>query len=64
MHEKNIGSANLWGMTGKTPLEYLAHEQAVKAGEKHDVKRETIGRCLRRMTCKTCGITWQIDSGD
>jgi hypothetical protein len=61
---KHLGTSNSWDHGVPEPLEYVAHKQAVKAGERHDVKGMTLGRCLTQYTCHTCGISWNVDSGD
>lgn len=57
-----LGWANGWG--DSCPSEYLRHSYGCEIGEPHDVHEEQIGRCAYRYTCKTCGITWKVDSSD
>lgn len=50
---KSYGYANGWS---KTP--------DVIAKCKHKVERKEIGRCLNEYTCKECGYSYKVDSGD
>lgn len=61
---KDMGTANAWDRGTPVPVEMLAHEQAIKAGEHHVMKSRTVGRCLTETTCETCGIKWTTDSSD
>jgi hypothetical protein len=59
-----MGTANAWAYGVPEPLEMIAHDQAVAAGEKHNVETVAIGRGVNLSTCTTCGISWSIDSSD
>lgn len=32
--------------------------------EKHDIRFDKVGRCVTQVTCKNCGYSYKIDSGD
>lgn len=49
----DYGYANGWVSTP---------EQVKKCN--HKKESETIGNCLTKITCKECGFTYKIDSGD
>jgi len=61
---KYLGSANGWIMGVPTPIEMKRHDDAVADGELHDVVSTQERPCVCIITCKTCGISWSIDSGD
>ena len=49
----DLGTANGWE---ETP-------EIVKACT-HDTEEKTISNCLHVITCKVCGYTYMVDSGD
>jgi hypothetical protein len=59
---KDLGTTNGWGP--KRPPEYIQHIESMKNGEEHDTKVVQRGRCWHEVTCHTCGIRWDVDSGD
>jgi hypothetical protein len=58
---EDLGWANSWK---EEPELVRKCDEACDAGDCHELFFETIGNCLTRVTCKTCGYTYQIDSGD
>lgn len=60
---RNLGWVNGWP-NGFTPEAVRKCRDAQDRGEKHDIITQTTGRCVTRTTCRTCGYTYQVDSGD
>lgn len=55
----NCGGQYMYGRaTGKVPL------RPDGTPCKHEYTSATVGRCLTRYTCKHCGSSHEIDSGD
>ncbi len=54
---QDLGYANGW--TKKVPAIVIECENAG-----HLTLQETVGRCLTKVTCKICGYTYNVDSGD
>ncbi len=55
----NCGGQTMYGRpTGKVPL------RADGTPCRHEYTSRTVGRCLTEYTCKHCGSSYQIDSGD
>ena len=59
---KDLGWENGWGR--EYPPEYRQHVEGNTRQDPHDVTSSRIGRCQTRYTCRTCGITWAVDSSD
>ena len=58
---KDLGFMNGWDLD---PDELTKHYERIDQGEKHDVEHKIMGRCYHKYICKTCGISWSVDSGD
>jgi len=55
----NCGGQTMYGRaTGEVPL------RSDGTPCKHEYTSQTVGRCLTRYTCKHCGSSHEIDSGD
>ena len=55
----NCGGQTMYGRpTGRVPL------RPDGTPCKHEYTSATVGRCLTRYTCKHCGSSYEIDSGD
>jgi len=55
----NCGGQTMYGRpTGRVPL------RPDGTPCKHEYTSATVGRCLARYTCKHCGSSYEIDSGD
>ncbi len=55
----NCGGQTMYGRpSGRVPL------RPDGTPCKHEYASATVGRCLTRYTCKHCGSSYEIDSGD
>ena len=67
----DIGCMNGWGED--RPQAYVEHKEKCKTEmtdkfgrtyDMYDMDEVNLGRCYNRYTCKKCGISYTIDSGD
>ena len=59
----DLGYINGW-KHDSIPEIYQKCVDARENREVHDIEWKTIGRCLNKTTCKTCGWTYKVDSSD
>lgn len=58
---KDLGWMNGWNLTPSAVTECAAMR---KTDRSHVLEFAQAGRCASRVTCRTCGYTYRVDSSD